>query len=188
MPLASPTRSHGTIAFGFFNIEIDMLLLDRLFFFADAFCRAVAGLAEAGHATMDGWRIDGPEQIGDLHGAIAGVALGGFIGATYRRHPFPSNPSDFRQNPEGARNRAWAAERIADFGIPVHITIEADATTGDTIVGEYRFDHPTLLALIAYVDRGGHPRWKDDTRPDYVLRMREALERHPSRKPLPGST
>jgi hypothetical protein len=33
MPLAFESESHGTIAFGFFNIESDVLLLDRYFFF-----------------------------------------------------------------------------------------------------------------------------------------------------------
>jgi len=188
MPLAFPSRSHGTIAFGFFNIGIDMLLLDRLFFFADAFCRAVVDLAEAGHAAMDGWRIDRPERIGDLHGAIAGVDLTGFIGATYRRHPFPRDPAGFRQDPEGARSRAWASACIADFGTPVHIPLEADVATGDATVGGYRFDHQTLLALVAYVDRGGHPRWKNDTRPDYVLRMRTELASRPSWRPPDGVT
>jgi hypothetical protein len=31
MPLAFQSLSHGTITFGFFNIESDMLLLDRYF-------------------------------------------------------------------------------------------------------------------------------------------------------------
>ncbi len=46
MPLAFQSLSHGQIAFGFFNIETDMLLLDIHFFFADDFCRAVRELAE----------------------------------------------------------------------------------------------------------------------------------------------
>lgn len=41
MPLAFESLSHGTIAFGFFNIESDMLLCDRYFLFADEFCRYV---------------------------------------------------------------------------------------------------------------------------------------------------
>jgi hypothetical protein len=36
MPLAFESLSHGTIAFGFFNIESDMLLLDRYFLFAES--------------------------------------------------------------------------------------------------------------------------------------------------------
>lgn len=34
MPLAFESISHGTLPFGFFNIESDMLLLDHYFFFA----------------------------------------------------------------------------------------------------------------------------------------------------------
>jgi hypothetical protein len=37
MPLAFESLSHGAIAFGFFNIETDFLLLERYFFFADSF-------------------------------------------------------------------------------------------------------------------------------------------------------
>jgi hypothetical protein len=36
MPLAFESLSHGIIAFGFFNIESDMLILDRYFLFADS--------------------------------------------------------------------------------------------------------------------------------------------------------
>ncbi len=32
MPLSFESRSHGPVAFGFFNIESDMLLLERTFF------------------------------------------------------------------------------------------------------------------------------------------------------------
>jgi hypothetical protein len=34
MPLSFESRSHGPVAFGFFNIESDMLLLERTFFSA----------------------------------------------------------------------------------------------------------------------------------------------------------
>jgi len=40
MPLTFESLSHGTIAFGFFNIESDMLLCDRYFLFADDLCLA----------------------------------------------------------------------------------------------------------------------------------------------------
>ncbi len=39
MPLSFRSESHGDIAFGFFNIESDMLLLENFFFFADVFCK-----------------------------------------------------------------------------------------------------------------------------------------------------
>ena len=56
MPLAFDSLNHGTIAFGFFNIEIDMLLLENLFFFADRFCGAVAELSR------------GREQVSQMEG------------------------------------------------------------------------------------------------------------------------
>jgi len=37
MPLAFESLSHGTIAFGFFNIASDMLLLEHYFLFATDF-------------------------------------------------------------------------------------------------------------------------------------------------------
>ena len=45
MPLSFESMSHGTIAFGFFNIESDMLLCDRYFFFADDFCVKIGQMA-----------------------------------------------------------------------------------------------------------------------------------------------
>jgi hypothetical protein len=41
MPLDFESLSHGTVAFGFFNIESDLLLLERSFFFASEFCELV---------------------------------------------------------------------------------------------------------------------------------------------------
>ncbi|MCP4627562.1 MAG: hypothetical protein GY850_29210, partial [bacterium] len=46
MPLSFDSLSHGSIAFGFFNIESDMLLCDRYFLFASEFCRYVMDMAE----------------------------------------------------------------------------------------------------------------------------------------------
>ena len=102
MPLAFESKSHGTVAFGFFNIHIDMLLLDNLFFFADSFCKAVMEIARAegkAVAAFDGWRIPDSRMIGNLHGAIAGTDLSGFIGVTYGRFPFPASRDDFKQRP-----------------------------------------------------------------------------------------
>ena len=92
MPLSFESLSHGTIAFGFFNIESDMLLCDRYFFFADDFCARIGQIAE--HAGDPDYRtiweihtIDIPEKIGDLMGAIHGIHFTGFIGELYRRFP-----------------------------------------------------------------------------------------------------
>lgn len=45
MPLAFESLSHGAIAFGFFNIESDMLLLEHYFFFATDFCEHIRAMA-----------------------------------------------------------------------------------------------------------------------------------------------
>ena len=173
MPLAFPSRSHKTIAFGFFNIEIDMLLLEQLFFFADEFCRAVPQLFREDEVWMDGWRIEVQSSIGSLQGAIAGSDLSGFIGAAYRQFPFPSRAEDFRQNPQGHLNRTIAEKLIQEYGQGEQIRLVREA---DSIaIGEYVFNQPVFSDLIAYVDRGGYPRWKNETRPPYVREMVEKL-------------
>ena len=103
MPLAFESLSHGTIAFGFFNIESDMLLMDQYFFFVDDFCSNVEKIAAApfDRAYEEIWQIyqiSDPHQIGDLNGAIHGVRYVGFLGEVYRRFPFPEKPEDFKQN------------------------------------------------------------------------------------------
>ena len=173
MPLAHDSTSHGTVAFGFFNIETHMLLLQELFFFADDFCAAVMQLTGgAAEAPLPSWRIDAPAARGDLHGAIAGQILTGFIGATYRACPFPAAPEAFKQNPDGELSREAVEEMIAPFGEASSVSVTHDG--GQYGVGPYRFDAPGFAALVAYVDRGGYPRWRDERRPPYVARMVEA--------------
>lgn len=41
MPLEFESLSHGRIAFGFFNIETDMILLNQYFLFAEDFCHSI---------------------------------------------------------------------------------------------------------------------------------------------------
>ena len=189
MPLAFPSRSHGTIVFGFFNIETDLLLLEDLFFFADRFCRAVVEItAGATPIAIEGWCIEDRARIGNLHGAIAGADLGGFIGATYRRWPFPATEEGFRQDPEGSRNRAATEEMIAAFGKLETIPVAADPAAGTISIGGFVFDDWAFDSLVAYVDRGGMPRWRDEVRPDYVTEMNRSLQssagpRPPSRPP-----
>ncbi len=115
MPLAFESLSHGTIAFGFFNIESDMLLCDCHFFFADDFCAKIGQMgehaAEPEYQTV--WKvytIESHEEIGDLMGAIHGVRFTGFIGELYGRFPFPQQPVDFKQNPEGDQTQSLVAE------------------------------------------------------------------------------
>ena len=173
MPLAFDSTSHGIVAFGFFNIETHMLLLQELFFFADDLCAAVVQLSGgAAEAPLPGWRIPDPVARGDLHGAIAGQDLSGFIGATYRACPFPAELEGFKQNPDGQLSREAVEEMIAPFdeAHPVSVTCE----DGRYNLGPYRFDTPGFSVLVDYVDRGGYPRWRDERRPPYVSRMMEA--------------
>lgn len=176
MPLAFESRSHGTVAFGFFNIELDMLLLRDLFFFAEDFCAAVTELASgAEEAAVKGWRIADPRNVGDLHGAIAGVVYTGFIGATYRVHPFPRRPEDFKQNPEPAMTRAEGESLVAGFGECETIGFVRSREAGTVAVAEYVFPGADFGELVDYVDRGGYPRWRDEVRPGYVAAMMKTL-------------
>jgi hypothetical protein len=179
MPLAFASRTHGTIAFGFFNIEIDLLLLDRLFFFAGDFSMVLTDLLSAPRTALAGWRLLDPALMGDLHGAIAGEDLGGLIGATYARWPFPRAPEDFRQNPEGTRNRIEVEDLVDGFAGRERIACARDDAFSSFSIGEYGFNKPRIAALVTYVERGGYPRWKDDVQPVYVRQMMASLKGSP---------
>jgi hypothetical protein len=180
MPLAFESLSHGTVAFGFFNIESDMLLCDRCFFFADDFCRLLMEMADtAGRRDYTTeWPvhvIERPEDVGDLMGAIHGVRFTGFLGALYRRIPFPPRPEDFKQNPEGFKTRPEVADLIGGYGDLRQVSVCVPAVGEIMDLGDYRFSREQFQALIHYVWRGGYPRWKDETRPPYVMAMAEKL-------------
>lgn len=180
MPLSFSSRSHGAVAFGFFNIETDMLLLERMFFFADAFCEVVAGLSTSSAASMEGWVL-APEQVGNLHGAIAGVDHSGFIGATYNKWPFPARQEDFKQNPDGVAQQDVVRELAAQFGRPAEIKLYWHRAEQTVAVNEILFELSDFVELVGYVDRGGYPRWRDERRPVYVTEMMEALKGLPLR-------
>lgn len=178
MPLAFTSLSHGRIAFGFFNIESDMLLLDRIFFFAADFCRGVVELARAPilrETTWPGTAVALPEDVGDLMGAIHGVRFTGFIGAVYRRFPFPPRPEGFKQNPEGWRTRAVMEELIAPFGRRIDVAAVPDADGAGIAIGGYRFSRAVFHQLLDYVRRGGYPRWRDEAPPAEVEEMLAAV-------------
>jgi hypothetical protein len=182
MPLAFPSLSHGTLAFGFFNIESDMLLLDRTFFFAGDFCRGVAALAEAPALRETVWPgtvIDSPEDVGDLMGAIHGVRTTGFIGAVYRRFPFPQRPEEFKQNPQGWKTRALMEELIAPFGRRIEVRAVPEADGAKIAIGGYRFSRAVFHRLLDYVRRGGYPQWRTETPPAEVAAMIAAVRRSP---------
>ena len=180
MPLAFESLSHGTIAFGFFNIESDMLLLERYFFFNTDFCRNIGRMAEhdGEKPYHDIWPVHcirTAEDVGDLMGAIHGIRFTGFIGHLYRRFPFPQNPQDFKQNPEGFRTQTMVSEIIKNYADLIEIVVRISADETEIDFGEYRFNRFQFHELIKYVLRGGYPRWKDEIKPDCVIEMNDKI-------------
>ena len=180
MPLAFDTLSHGTIAFGFFNIESDMLLCDRYFFFADDFCANLVDMVEHAEEQVyqTVWNVQtfaNAKEIGDLMGAIHGVRFTGFIGELYRRFPFPQQPEEFKQNPEGAQTQTQVTEIISKYARNKKIQVAVDNEKMETAIGPYHFNRTQFQELLKYVWRGGYPRWKNDTRPAYVTEMKNKV-------------
>lgn len=176
MPLAFQSLSHGEIAFGFFNIESDMVLLNNYFLFAGDFCKYVAELTtrtqdEQLQMDWDLYVLD-RKDIGNLMGAINRVDLRGFIGETYRLFPFPREPHLFRQNPEGYRTREIIEAIIEKYVKLSRIAVIVDQSGHTIKIGEYVFTREVFHELLQYVWVGGYPRWKDGARPDYVLEMK----------------
>ena len=152
-------------------------LLERCFFFAPEFCNliiAMAGGGEASATSLPAFVIDDPGRIGDLMGAIHGVRYTGFIGAVYRRFPFPDSPSGFRQNPEGGQTRAVMAELMAGYARTLALRVAVSSEPAEVTLGDYRFDRAGFHALLEYVWRGGYPRWRGGVRPACVLEMASA--------------
>jgi len=182
MPLAFESTTHGTFAFGFFNIRSDMLLLENRFFFATDFCAFLIELAardeEAVEATLTAWTIDRPEDVGDLMGAIHGRRFTGFIGETYRCYPFPSAPEEFRQSPEGDATQAEFSEMIGRYARRGPIPFAASRSRA--AMGGVEMSLEVFCELVRYVWRGGYPRWRAEVRPLYVVAMKRSLEESPS--------
>ena len=180
MPLSFDSISHGTIAFGFFNIDSDMLLLDHYFFFATEFCDNISRISgDYGHepikTSWDIYYIIDREDIGDLMGAIHGFRHTGFIGEVYRGFPFPEDPDNFRQQPDGVKNQAIVQDIIKKYARHVEVPFIVDKGRKTVTLGVYTFDRPSFQALIRYVWQGGYPRWKDNKSPDYVRVMKEKI-------------
>ena len=180
MPLAFDSLSHGTIAFGFFNIESDMLLLDRYFIFAEDFCIYTEKIAKNDntqpyHTIWPVQFIEAREDIGDLMGAIQGFRFTGFIGELYRRFPFPRQNEDFKQNPAGFQTQSLVSGIIAKYAQAREISVAIPPEGEEIEIGAYRFSRIQFQELIKYVWRGGYPRWKDEIRPGYVLGMRDNI-------------
>ena len=184
MPLAFESLSHGTIAFGFFNIDSDMLLLEKYFLFGSEFCKHISDMTENcdGDQFESSWSvysIEDRDQIGDLVGAIHGIRFSGFIGELYQRYPFPDKPEAFKQNPEGYRSQALVRDMISNYAGQILLRVDADSRALEVNIGEYKFSQKTFQELIVYVWRGGYPRWRDGIRPDYVLDMQAKIVNHP---------
>ncbi len=180
MPLAFSSISHGEIAFGFFNIDSDMLLLEHYFLFADQFCESVSQMARADDfpAYRGSWDIHDIQpraKIGDLMGAIHGVRYTGFIGDVYRQYPFPQKPEKFKQKPEGHKTRKKMEALIAGYSTSRRVDVTVNGATREIQIGDYLFSFTTFQELIRYVWRGGYPRWKNEVRPACVLAMREEI-------------
>ena len=181
MPLAFHSLSHGTIAFGFFNIETDLLLLENLFFFAPDFCGAVGSLIqmqthESRRAHLPGYCIDRPGDMGNLMGAIHGTDLRGFIGHVYRLFPFPQDPEDFKQKPYGNARRATVEEILTQWSQSIQIPTAWEPGPQRVRIADFTFSATAFGELVAYVWQGGMPGWQDNTRPKYVMAMRESIK------------
>jgi len=172
MSLSFRSENYGNIAFGFFNIESDMLLLENHFFFADRFCGWMGDLSEMKAVEsvlfeQEVHVIEALEKIGDLMGAIHGVRFTGFIGRIYELFSFPPDPEKFRQNPEGFRTQRIVEEEIRRFSIQRSMCIRFHRDNR-VLIGPYEFSVPVFHELIGYVWQGGYPRWKGEIRPAYV--------------------
>ena len=181
MPLSFESLSHGTIAFGFFNIDSDMLLLEQHFLFGSEFCLHIGEMAEnvdkdQFNSNWSVYTIDDSGQIGDLMGAIHGIRFTGFIGELYRRYPFPQESADFKQKPEGYRTQTVVREMINGYARHDLLPVEANHLKLEVDIGAYKFNRKTFHKLITYVWQGGYPRWRDGIRPDYVLDMKTKIE------------
>lgn len=178
VPLLFKSSSHGEIPFGFFNIETDMMLLNNYFFFASDFTRHIIEMANhaSGEPFKTNWHayVLKENDIGNLMAAISGVYLSGFIGAVYEHFPFPHEPDKFKQNPEGFKNRELIDGIIRRYVSSTKIQVRATDT--EIKIGEYLFEKTVFHELLSYVWAGGYPRWKDEIKPDYVIKMKEAGE------------
>lgn len=182
MPLSFKSENHGNIAFGFFNIESDMLLLENYFFFADEFCKLIDQASKESDNGQQQFQfkiysIADPNSIGDLMGAIHKVRFTGFIGNIYKLFPFPEDPDAFKQNPEGYKTQDIVKEQIEDISEQIEIKI-AFFPNSNVHIGSYIFNISVFHELIRYVDQGGYPHWKDEIRPEYVVSMKESIEKN----------
>jgi len=187
MPLEFDSLNHGKIAFGFFNIETDMILLEHYFLFAQDFCNHISKIAETPlketyESSWDIYLIESSLDVGNLTGAIYGIDLRGFIGEVYKLFPFPKEREKFKQNPEGFKTQSLIEKLIQRYGKKMKIQFLIHSKDDKINIGEYLFNRTSFQELIQYIWLGGLPRWKDGIRPEYVLNMKSIIEK--SKNPL----
>ncbi len=179
MPLEFESLSHGKIAFGFFNIETDMILLNQYFLFAEDFCQYIVEASQKNEPILKtSWKVysfQNRRDIGNLMGAIYGSDHSGFIGEVYKLFPFPILQEDFKQKPQGNHTRPLMERLIRKYTSKTDIRFTMDQKTEQISIGEYLFDKLSFHELIKYIWMGGLPRWKDNLRPDYVLLMGKVI-------------
>jgi len=178
MPISFSSKSHGQIPIGFFNIETDMLLMDRYFFFSSDFCEWMIEWAGAEDFNRDEkivYVIKKREMIGNLSGAIYGFEFTGFIGAVYKLFPFPKDLSGFKQKPYGTQNRHVVEETIQPFAVKLDIPIIFHRESLTIAFGDYTFSTNVFQEIIRYIELGGMPGWQNGRPPDYVTEMSAQL-------------
>jgi hypothetical protein len=178
MPLSFNTESHGEIPIGFFNIDTDMILINNYFVFATDFCEWLKSWAEGKDdikTKVEMYIIEKTVDIGNLMGAIAGRVFIGFIGEVYKKFPFPEKSEDFKQKPEGFKNRKVIENIIKSFSQKKEVEIVISKDAGTITIGEYIFTPSQFHEVIGYIWRGGMPMWRDDEPPDYVKDMMRAV-------------
>jgi len=179
MPLGFRSLSHGDIGFGFFNVKSDMLLLENYFFFADDFCRKITALEDSCGEGLsfqwNVWHIANRSDMGDFRSFLGEKRDIGFWGELYRQYPYPENPAEFHQKPEGWKTQADVARIIGNYGALKGISFNIDPDKELVYIGEYCFSYPVFKELILYVWVGGYPKWQDGIRPNYVIQMKDMI-------------
>ena len=179
MPISFSSINHGQIPIGFFNIETDMLLMDRYFFFSTDFCEWTIEWADAEDFNCDEkmvYAIQQREMIGNLSDAIYGYEFTGFIGEVYKLFPFPESRSGFKQKPNGTQNRQTVARTIQPFAVQLKIPIVFNQESLTIDFGDYTFSADVFQEIIGYIEVGGMPGWLNGQPPGYVTRMMTQLE------------
>lgn len=179
MPLSFQSISHGDIAFGFFNVKSDMLLLENNFFFAADFCKTITALEDSAGEGLafewHGWHIQNRVDMGDFRSVLGEVRDVGFWGELYRQYPFPESPEEFHQQADGWQTQPEVVKIIDKYGVQRNISLNVDADRERVCIGEYCFSYDVFRKLIHYVWVGGYPKWQGGIRPQYVMQMKEGI-------------